>query len=71
MSSTYANEVVFLSVGAQVVDVRASDLTGLFVISGYSGKASGRFFGRFGGDFPVVFVSFPDEISRKNPLKPF
>ena len=34
---------------------RFSQLTGLFVISGYSGKASGRFFGGFGGDFPVVF----------------
>ena len=31
-------------------------LTGLFATSGYSGKASGRFFGGFGGDFPVVFV---------------
>ena len=44
-------------------------LTGLFVISGYSGKASGRFFGGFGGDFPVVFGLLPDENSEKNPLK--
>ena len=44
-------------------------LAGLFAISGYSGKASGRFFGGFGGDFPVVFGLLPDENSEKNPLK--
>ena len=31
-------------------------LTGLSATSGYSGKASGRFFVRFGDDFEVVFV---------------
>ncbi len=31
-------------------------LTGLFAISGYSGKVSRMFFGGFGGDFPVVFA---------------
>ncbi len=30
-------------------------LAGLFATSGYPGKASGRFFGGFGVDFPVVF----------------
>ena len=35
---------------------RTGMLTGLFAISGYSGGASGRFFGGFGGDFPVVFT---------------
>ena len=46
-------------------------LAGLFATSGYSGKASGRFFGGFGGDFPVVFGLLPDENSDKNPLKSF
>ena len=44
-------------------------LAGLFATSGYSGKASGRFFGGFGGDFPVVFGLLPDENSEKNSLK--
>ena len=44
-------------------------LTGLFAISGYSGKASGRFFGGFGGDFPVVFGLLPAENSGKNRRK--
>ena len=43
----------------------ADVLTGLFAISGYSGKASGRFFGGFGGDFPVVFGLLPGENSEK------
>ena len=43
-------------------------LTSLFAISGYSGKASGRFFGGFGGDFPVVFGLLPDEnLGKKIP----
>ena len=45
------------------------ELTSLFASSGYSGKASGRFFGGFGGDFPVVFGLLPDENSGKHPLK--
>ena len=44
-------------------------LTGLFATSGYSGKASGRFFGGFGGDFPVVFGLLPAENSGKNRRK--
>ena len=46
-----------------------SCLTGLFATSGYSGKASGRFFGGFGGDFPVVFGLLPAENSGKNRRK--
>ena len=40
-------------------------LTGLFAISGYSGKASGRFLAAFGGDFPVVFYQFGGRNIRK------
>ena len=38
------------------------------VFGGYSGKASGMFFGGFGGDFPDVFDQFSDRnFKEKSP----
>ena len=50
---------------SNILKIVPSNLTGLFATSGYSGKASGRFFGGFGGDFQVVFGLLPDENSEK------
>ena len=48
---------------AVALSVQNSDggtgLAGLFAISGYSGGASGWFFGGLGGDFLIVFGQFP------------